>query len=590
MLRKLVRSGVSFSGRERNCSFVNLQDGTFSNASVASGLDLPDDGRGVATVDWDHDGDLDLWIVNRNAPQVRYMQNELPRDSHFVSLKLTGTKSNRDAIGARVELRLKGESQSQIQTVRAGGSYLSQSSKRVHFGTGTNNQIEFVKVQWPSSEEQTFQGLAVDSRYELLEGRSKPLATKPAKVSSGVAIESASNPSSASQRVLLTSPLSLPRLFGRNLDDTKIDLVQPGNSATLVNLWATWCQPCIEELDQLQTKYSDLQTAGIAVLALSVDEADLSHSDPSTNTALDAAKAKYSFEIAKADSVLLDQLQIAHDSLLDLHQPLPIPSSVLLDKDGNLIAIYKGAIGFEQILLDANFFNLTSTQRREKASPFAGKWSSAPRTPRLINVVLDLLDRTDLATMIEYVNRNRSELRQDTAYAVLLFNVGQQHSRRGEHQKAVELYKQAIEKKPTLASAYFNLGVTYAGTRQYETALVCFQRANLHEPNQLDTRLALARTLTNLNRAEEAVIVLNETTDMHPNAGALKFNLAIALASSGKLEAALNQYQKTVQASNPAERKRYDARFKKAIDNKLEKLDESESVIIENRLRTMGFK
>ena len=71
-LNKLIRSGRSFSGRERNCCFLNLGDGkSFANISAASGLDMIHDGRAVAMSDWDADGDVDLWIASRTGPRVR---------------------------------------------------------------------------------------------------------------------------------------------------------------------------------------------------------------------------------------------------------------------------------------------------------------------------------------------------------------------------------------------------------------------------------------------------------------------------------------------------------------------------------------
>ena len=99
-----IHEGRSWSGRERNCSFLNIGGGRFANVSFVSGLDFLDDGRALAAVDWDFDGDLDLWLANRTAPQIRFMRNDTPSDNHFLALRLTGRRCNRDAIGARVEL------------------------------------------------------------------------------------------------------------------------------------------------------------------------------------------------------------------------------------------------------------------------------------------------------------------------------------------------------------------------------------------------------------------------------------------------------------------------------------------------------
>ena len=80
-LAQMLNTGRSFSGRERHCVFLNTGDdegeiARFANVSAVTGLDLPDDGRAVAVVDWDHDGDLDLWISNRNAPRLRLLRTD----------------------------------------------------------------------------------------------------------------------------------------------------------------------------------------------------------------------------------------------------------------------------------------------------------------------------------------------------------------------------------------------------------------------------------------------------------------------------------------------------------------------------------
>ncbi len=107
---QLLREGKSFSGHERNCVFLNCGAQHFANLSALSGLDFPDDGRAVAAVDWDHDGDLDLWFHNRTGPRLRLMRNDTHAGSakhdDFVMLRLQGTDSNRDAIGARVQVEL----------------------------------------------------------------------------------------------------------------------------------------------------------------------------------------------------------------------------------------------------------------------------------------------------------------------------------------------------------------------------------------------------------------------------------------------------------------------------------------------------
>ena len=125
-LSRMVREGRSWSGRERNCSFLNTGSERFATVSAISGLDFPDDARAIGLVDWDQDGDQDLWVSNRNAPRLRFLRNDTPSGSHFLGLRLQGdgTTTNRDAIGARVEVA-GAAGRTLLKTLRAGEGFLS---------------------------------------------------------------------------------------------------------------------------------------------------------------------------------------------------------------------------------------------------------------------------------------------------------------------------------------------------------------------------------------------------------------------------------------------------------------------------------
>ncbi len=88
---------------------------------------------------------------------------------HWVSLELSGTKSNRLAIGARIKLSASG--MRQTEQIRSGGSYLSQSDLRAHFGLGTATKIDGVEIRWPSGTTDVMKNLESDKFYSVLEGK-----------------------------------------------------------------------------------------------------------------------------------------------------------------------------------------------------------------------------------------------------------------------------------------------------------------------------------------------------------------------------------------------------------------------------------
>ena len=129
-LLRFIRQGKSFSGHEANCCFLNTGSEQFADISAAAHLNWEDDGRAIGRVDWDQDGDLDLWVINRNGPQIRYLQNGLHSSNRFVAFRLEGTTCNRDGIGAKVEIQcVEARAPSMIRNLSAGDGYLAQSSK-----------------------------------------------------------------------------------------------------------------------------------------------------------------------------------------------------------------------------------------------------------------------------------------------------------------------------------------------------------------------------------------------------------------------------------------------------------------------------
>jgi hypothetical protein len=96
------------------------------------------------------------------------LHNSGGNGNHFLNFKLVGTKSNRDAMGARIRILAGGISQ--IREIEGGGSYLSQSDLRANFGLGKTARAETVEVKWPSGLEQTFRNVEADKFYLIEEG------------------------------------------------------------------------------------------------------------------------------------------------------------------------------------------------------------------------------------------------------------------------------------------------------------------------------------------------------------------------------------------------------------------------------------
>lgn len=150
--------------------FLNQGNLTFRDvaAAVGGGFAQPRVGRGLAYGDFDRDGDLDLIMTTNNGPAVLFRNDQLA-GHRSIRLRLTGTQSNRDAIGASVRVFHEGTSQSRI--VKSGSSYLSQSELPVTFGVGRRDRVDRIVVNWPSGKTEEAKNIASGRAYEWIEGK-----------------------------------------------------------------------------------------------------------------------------------------------------------------------------------------------------------------------------------------------------------------------------------------------------------------------------------------------------------------------------------------------------------------------------------
>jgi len=166
----------SFSGYEPFRFWRNDGHESFTETAHELGLASVRDGRGIACLDYDNDGDVDLFVANQGqSPHL--FQNRSDNGRHWLTVGLVGdpaTGANADAIGARVTAVAGG--QPQIRERDGGNGYSGQSDPRVHFGLGSNERVDLLEVRWPDGGVQYLENVPGDRIVEIEQDPSRYVA------------------------------------------------------------------------------------------------------------------------------------------------------------------------------------------------------------------------------------------------------------------------------------------------------------------------------------------------------------------------------------------------------------------------------
>lgn len=154
--------------------YQNMGNGRFKEVTAQAGPGVlnPKSSRGCAFGDFDNDGDVDVLVMNMNEPpsllRNEYINKQSEQTNNWLQVKLIGTKSNRSAIGARVQV--KSGLGLQVQEVTSQSSYYSHNDLRLHFGMGINQKAVEIEIRWPNGQTQIVKDVAVNQTVRIKEG------------------------------------------------------------------------------------------------------------------------------------------------------------------------------------------------------------------------------------------------------------------------------------------------------------------------------------------------------------------------------------------------------------------------------------
>lgn len=354
-VNQLIREGGSWSGRERNVAYRNLGGGRFEDVSYVAGLDFSGDGRAWASFDYDLDGRMDLALSFRTGPRLRVLHNEHAGSEKSLQFALRGVKSNRDAVGAWVKLVTS--TRTMHRQVRAGSGFLSESTRRVHFGLADGEKPVRLEIAWPSGAAQVFEQVPGSGVFQVVEGgQVSPFVAQRTVVP--VAAER------VEESLWLAAPVPLP------------EAVLAKGKLTLVSFYGDWCPPCRAELAEWKGQPLPLQVIDV-------------------------------------DKTQMAGWNTFRRLLFDYREDLALPTSFLVDDRGRLLKVYRGATPAAAVLAD-----LKAVAR--PALPFAGEWLVRPGERDYTEMATAMAEAGLLEQAGRYFALARPDVEMRVNYAALL--------------------------------------------------------------------------------------------------------------------------------------------------------------------------
>jgi tetratricopeptide (TPR) repeat protein len=450
----LNRVGYSFLANQRNRCFLGIGKFGFASVSSLSGFDLPEDARGVATTDWDGDGDADVVMTSRTGPQLRIFCNQTNSSNGFLHFDLKGTKSNRDAIGARVEVFLDGRKAPLIRSVQAGSGNLSQSSKRLMFGVGDADSVKKVSVVWPDGSVESFQNVKTNTRYEMVEGRKAlaektndrfDLAIKPRQIAAQDSI-----PNIDTTAFYPRCPI--PRIQGQ-FETGKWYGIEPERAeASLVLFWAANSKSNAA-LESLAAAKDQMEEQSLDCIGVYCDQDSVDFAKDFEDAEKLIKRSGFPFNWATASRGTVDKLRFLSGEWFNNQQLPPLPFALLIDQEGQVCNFYASEkIDSARILNDRKSVGLTDWQYRQLAAPLGGRWIARHRLAKL-NRLRTRFQEVGFVEDAKFLAAKSQRQR-----ALELSQKAVELGSRGETNSARQLFQKAIEVDPRCVPAYIGEG------------------------------------------------------------------------------------------------------------------------------------
>ena len=555
-INELIRSDHSWNGSERNVLFANNRDGTFSEVSAVAGMDLIEDGRSFALADLDHDGRLEVVVKNRNGPQLRVLHNAMQHLGDSIALRLQGTRSNRDAIGASITL--DAGDLHQTKSLQAGTGFLAQHTKEVFFGLGNTSLPVNATVRWPSGLVQHFEALPRNSRIQLVEGTSsfaaRPFALLQEKPAEAVALP---NPAPRAAPIAietwLIDPLKAPAFSLPNLSGTNEQLPSFAGSTSLLVFWSSASAASRDLLQALQRQRAAIAAAPLKIIAINLEPAG-----QTAGARRFLEQQRFSFTTLFATDEVAGIYNIIFRYLFDRRRDLPIPAAFLIDAKGMIVKVYQGVFDPAHSIADARAIPTTTAERMKKALPFPGRLYQGEflrndftygvamfqhgyldqAEDSFRQVVAGKPDDAEGFYNLGTLNLRKNNFAQARTYLEQTLklrpnypeawnNLGMMAAQQGHPLEAIENFKQSLALRPAYTTALLNLGNVYRRQGAFPEAREALTRALALQPDDPEANYSLGMFYAQQDQLKSAQDYLQRAADLRPGYAEALNNLGV---------------------------------------------------------------
>ncbi len=538
-INEFIRSDHSWSGYQRNNFYLNNRNGSFVEAAGVLGLDFLDDSRSFALADLDNDGRLEVVLKNRTAPQIRVLHNELNPLASTIIFSLRGTKGNRDAIGAVIELETS--QGKQRNTVRAGSGFLAQHSKALCFGLGVDSASVRATITWPSGTKTVYEALPPGHRIEIEEGgpgfksvsfhtTRTPSETRDAVIAPG--------DQSAGSDTWLVDPILAPGFTLKDAHGKEYSLNESGGRLTLLVFWKSDCGQSQRQLGAIQEHWKEWPQGELRVLSVCVDE------QPRVETANEPASGSFPFPALQSDKNTRGIYNIFHRYLFERRQDMMLPTSFLIDRDGAAIKVYSGMADPARILKDAAAAPLTAKDRLRRALPFDGRYFGSGLHHNYFTYGVAFLQ---YGYLDQALNSFQEAIARNPGYAASYYNVGLIFLNKSNFEEAKASLLKAVELNPANADAWNNLGVIHGQQADYNQAARDFQKTVALQPTHVLALQNLVKLYRFQGKLDQAQVLLESGVAADPSVPELHYGLGMLLVERKQLPQAVREFEILVQ-------------------------------------------